>query len=86
MPLEYDNNNFQKSDRKYMKVLGLVALFILLISCINFANLSTVLAMRRVQEVGVRKSLGASNTHVFGAVLGEAICYQLWVGRSLCSG
>lgn len=73
MPLEYDNNNFEKSDRKYMKVLGLVALFILLISCINFANLSTVLAMRRVQEVGVRKSLGASNSHVLGQFLGEAV-------------
>ncbi|MCF8243884.1 MAG: ABC transporter permease [Saprospiraceae bacterium] len=73
MALEYDHNNFQKSDRKYMKVLGLVAIFILLISSINFANLTTVLGMRRVQEVGVRKSLGATGANILGQFLGESM-------------
>ena len=75
--LQYDQNNFQKTDRKYLQVLGLIALFILLISCINFANLSTVLAMRRVREVGVRKSLGANSTNVLFQFLGEAILMSL---------
>ena len=63
--LEYDHNNSHKSDRKYLQVLGLIAFFILLISSINFANLSTVLALRRVREVGVRKSLGANGSGCF---------------------
>ena len=73
MQLDYDANNFQKSDWKYMKILGLVAVFILLISSINFANLSTVLALRRVKEVGVRKSLGASKNNVLWQFLDEAV-------------
>lgn len=71
--LEFDNNNYQKSDRKYMQALALVAIFILLISGINFANLSTVLAMRRVREVGVRKSLGATDRQVLIQFLSEAM-------------
>ena len=75
--LQYDNNNYQKSDRKYLQVFGLIALFILLISCINFANLSTVLAMRRVREVGVRKSLGANGSDVLFQFLGEALLMSI---------
>ncbi len=80
--LAYDFNNFQKSNRSYLQILGLIALFILLISSINFANLSTVLAMRRVQEVGVRKSLGATNSSVLFQFLGESIFMSV-IGGSL---
>ena len=78
--LQYDNINFQKSNRKYLNILALIAIFILLISSINFANLSTVLAMRRVQEVGVRKSLGARNSDVLFQFLGEAVLMSLLGG------
>ena len=78
--LQRDPNNFEKSDRKYLQVLGLIALFILLISSINFANLSTVLAMRRVREVGVRKSLGANKIAILAQFLGEAILMSVLGG------
>jgi putative ABC transport system permease protein len=78
--LSSDPNNYLKSDKKYLGVLGLVALFILIISSINFANLSTVLAMKRGQEVGVRKSLGASGGDVFAQFMGEAMLMAVLAG------
>ncbi|MEM6698730.1 MAG: FtsX-like permease family protein, partial [Bacteroidota bacterium] len=75
--LAYDYYNYQSSNRKYLNILAVIAIFILLISSINFANLSTVLAMKRVQEVGVRKSLGARNSDVLFQFLGEAVLMAL---------
>jgi len=72
MKLEYDLNNFQRSDRKYVYVLSLVALFILLIGSINFTNLYSVLANRRMKEVAVRKSIGASRGDVIRQFLNES--------------
>jgi putative ABC transport system permease protein len=43
----------------YVNIFSLVALFILLIACINFMNLSTALAGQRAKEVGLRKTVGA---------------------------
>ena len=75
--IQYDFENYQKSDRSYLQIFGLISLFILLISSINFANLSTVLAMRRVREVGVRKSLGANKSDLFQQFIGEAILMSI---------
>ena len=45
-------------DIKYVYVLGVIALFILLIAIVNFVNLSTARATKRAKEVGVKKTLG----------------------------
>lgn len=44
---------------KYIYIFSLVALFILVIACINFMNLSTARSMQRAKEVGVRKTVGS---------------------------
>ena len=44
----------------HLWILGLAALFILLIACINYANLSTANSIERSKEVGVKKTLGSS--------------------------
>jgi ABC-type antimicrobial peptide transport system permease subunit len=57
---------------KYLYVFGVVGLFVLLIACINFINLSTARALTRAREVGVRKSVGATGGQLIGQFLGEA--------------
>lgn len=75
-----DAHNYLKSNQKYIGILGMIALFILIISSVNFANLSTVLALKRGQEVGIRKSLGASRGDILQYFLGESSVMALLAG------
>ena len=50
--------------RGLIRVLWLIAAFILLIGCVNFINLSTAQAVNRAKEVGVRKVLGSSRSRL----------------------
>ena len=50
-----------------------VALFILLVAGINFMNLSTARSVRRAQEVGMRKAIGASRLQLISQFIGEAL-------------
>jgi len=54
-------------------VFSTIAVFILLIACINFMNLSTARSMDRAKEVGVRKSLGAQRKGLVTQFLAEAM-------------
>ena len=51
--------------------LSLIALFILIMACINFVNLSTVQAVNRSKEIGVRKVLGSGRLNLLWQILGE---------------
>lgn len=57
----------------YVRVFTGVALFILLIACINFMNLATARSVKRSKEVGVRKVLGSSRAYLVGQFFGEAL-------------
>ncbi|MEO0556226.1 MAG: ABC transporter permease [Bacteroidota bacterium] len=56
----------------YVKIFSGVAIFILIIACINFTNLSTARAIRRAKEVGVRKVIGSTRTSLVGQFLSES--------------
>lgn len=61
----------------YVKLFSIIAIFILLIACINFMNLSTAKASRRIKEVSVKKALGASRTSLVFQFLGESMLMSL---------
>jgi putative ABC transport system permease protein len=62
---------------KSLYVLGSIALFTLLIACINFMNLSTARSSKRSAEVGVRKVLGAERSALIKQFMGESILMSL---------
>jgi putative ABC transport system permease protein len=58
---------------EYVRLFTLVALFILLIACVNFMNLATARSAKRAKEVGIRKVVGAARFALIGQFIGEAM-------------
>jgi putative ABC transport system permease protein len=57
----------------YIYIFSTIAVFILLIACINFMNLATARGSSRAKEVGMRKVVGARRNHVIKQFFGESI-------------
>ncbi len=60
---------------QYVYIFSIIALFVLLIACINFMNLSTARSANRAKEVGLRKVVGAQKHHLIRQFYGESIVY-----------
>jgi putative ABC transport system permease protein len=69
---DLDNEIAPNGNITYLYILGSIALFVLLIACINFMNLSTARSLKRAKEVGVRKVLGAEKKSLVYQFLGES--------------
>ena len=65
---------------EFVRLFGIIAVFILLIACINFMNLSTARSEKRAKEVGIRKVVGAPKAALVSQFIGESVLLALIAG------
>ena len=65
------------SDIKYVYIFSIIGLFIIILACVNFMNLSTAQSATRAKEVGIRKVMGSIKTQLVRQFLTEAMLYSL---------
>ena len=73
----YLRGNFENGKQvggriKYVWLFGIIGVFILLLACINFMNLSTARSEKRAKEVGIRKSIGSQRGQLIYQFLSES--------------
>jgi putative ABC transport system permease protein len=74
---QYENGKPVGGRIKYVKIFTIVAVFILIIACINFMNMATAKAVTRAKEVGVRKVVGAQRKSLILQFISESMLISL---------
>ena len=75
----------ENGDIKRVYVFSAIALFILLIACINYMNLSTARSTLRAREIGIRKTVGAQRKEIIAQFLSESVLVT-WIAMILAFG
>ncbi len=70
---DFQNDAAIRGNQRYVTGLSVIGLFLLLIACINFVNLTTAKAVRRAKEVGVRKATGALRGQLILQFISESV-------------
>lgn len=58
---------------QYVWMFGIIGIFVLLLACINFMNLSTARSEKRAKEVGIRKTMGSLRKQIIGQFFSESL-------------
>ena len=73
----YSSNSSGEGRIEYVRLFSILALAILVIACINFMNLSTAKAARRLKEIGIKKVVGADRGQLIVQFLSESLLLTL---------
>ena len=77
----YSNTKYElepNGDIQYVYIFSALALFILLLACVNFTNLSTARAVKRAREVGIRKVMGSVKKQLIFQFLTESVLFTFF--------
>lgn len=69
-------DDFKIGDIQYVHIFIIIAIFILVIACINYINLSTARATMRKKEIGVKKIIGSNKYQLFKQFLSESLIFS----------
>ena len=75
---EFKNGQIVPSRLDLVYVVGIVGVFILILACINFVNLSTARSVKRAKEIGIRKSLGSMKSQLVNQFLCESFLVSIF--------
>lgn len=73
----FENGVEAGGQHEYVTLFTAIAMFILIIACINFMNLATARSEKRAREVGIRKSLGSRRSQLIFQFYGESIVISI---------
>lgn len=74
---EFKNGKNTGGSIEFVWMFGIIGLFVLLLACINFMNLSTARSEKRAKEVGIRKAVGSQRTQLIWQFLSESVLLSL---------
>jgi ABC-type antimicrobial peptide transport system permease subunit len=70
---EFENGKSSGGRITFVWLFGIIGIFVLLLACINFMNLSTARSQKRAKEVGIRKTIGSIRSQLVSQFLSESV-------------
>ncbi len=78
---EFENGELAVSNRKmFVIIYSIIGVFVLLLACINFMNLSTAISEKRAKEIGIRKTMGSGRIQLIYQFLSESFLIAIVAG------